>query len=356
MLSWVPALVAAEVINTTSHGATTASFINLTFTIRSAHSAASVSFAIELLRPPAALRRKHPVFLTQWTHRPWALVGVERGYVGVVYPGADCHVNGASPGMPCDAAPTFQRAYCSVCGLCGDTAWALIIARAWVASRALDYVLASVPGVDPERVCIAGHSRNGKQSLVAAAFDTRIAAVIGSSPGSPVGSPFRFSSDQFYGQDAITSGAKAEWFSWWAPRSRDFVGSENYMPMDGHGILGLIAPRVAAIATGAQDREGDSVYANEMSIREARHVYRLFDAAHNLTLLLHEGDHHGYISVVAFFDHFDAAFARSRPPPRGGAVLTPAGFNLLSGCTRAVRRVLTHRPTTPLCASVSRGC
>ena len=136
---------------------------------------------------------------------------------------------------PTDAAPAFQRAYCDAAGLCGPTAWALIVARAWVASRALDYVLgdASIPA-DASRVCIAGHSRNGKQSLVAAAFDDRIAAVVGSSPGSPIASPFRFSSDQYYGQDAITSGAKAEWFSWWAAKSREYVGAEDTMPTDGH--------------------------------------------------------------------------------------------------------------------------
>ena len=306
----LPALLSASIINTTAHGlSSTSRFVNLTWGVRGALAQVNVSFAIELLVPSDG-GVGAPIFLTQWTHRPWALVGLERGYVGVVYPGADCHVNGASPSMPCDAAPAFQAAYCAACGWCADSAWALILARAWVASRALDYVLQALPQADASRVCISGHSRNGKQSLVAAAFDERIGAVVGSSPGSPVASPFRFSSAQFYGQDAITSGAKAEWFSWWAPKSREFVGRENEMPMDGHGILGMIAPRAAAIATATEDREGDSVYANEMSVREARHVYALFGAEANISVLLHPGDHHGYTSVTSFFDYFDAALHR----------------------------------------------
>ena len=55
-------------------------------------------------------------------------------------------------------------------------------ARAFVAQRVLDFVLAPnssaalgyVP--DPAAVAITGHSRNGKQSLLAAAYDERFSA------------------------------------------------------------------------------------------------------------------------------------------------------------------------------------
>ena len=157
-----------------------------------------------------------PIFLTQWVHRAWAIVGLERGYIGVVYPGSDAQ----------DIAPAFQQAYCQVQGLCGGGAWGLIAARAWVASRTLDYVLAQVPEGDASQVCISGHSRNGKQSLVAAALDSRIAAVVGSSPGSPIASPFRFSSAQFYGEDAFITRA-----NWWCDLPRQYVGRENEMAM-----------------------------------------------------------------------------------------------------------------------------
>ena len=53
--------------------------------------------------------------------------------------------------------------------------------------------MAPLPDVDGGRIAITGHSRNGKQSIVAAAFDERITAVVGSSPGTPIAAPVRFS-------------------------------------------------------------------------------------------------------------------------------------------------------------------
>ena len=161
--SQTPPLLAARVLNSTAHGASRASFIHLTFGIRE-HSNetatpsqdVNVSFTIEVLTPPLSMGLLAPVFLTQWTHRPWALLGLERGYIGLMYPAADGHQNGRPPYGPTDVAPAFQAAYCTVCGLCGAKAWALIAARAWVASRALDYVFAHMPGADTGRVCIAG--------------------------------------------------------------------------------------------------------------------------------------------------------------------------------------------------------
>ena len=49
---------------------------------------------------------------------------------------------------------------------------------------------ASVLLVSLYQVCVTGHSRNGKQSLIFAAHDERVAAVVGSSPGAPISSPY----------------------------------------------------------------------------------------------------------------------------------------------------------------------
>ena len=38
--------------------------------------------------------------------------------------------------------------------------------------------------------------------------------------------------------------------------------------MDGHGVVGLIAPRAAAIADGWTDHEGDTTFADEMNVKE----------------------------------------------------------------------------------------
>lgn len=176
-------LLHADVLNTSEiGGGATSSLVKLTFDVRSGGSETdTVSFVIEILRPPAThvpvsgSPGRLPIFLTQWTHRQWALLGLNRGYLSVVYPGAD---------QGTDAAPSFQRAF-------PKATMALILARAFVASRTLDYII-KLPGVNQDQVAITGHSRNGKQSLIAAAFDPRITAVVGSSPGAPISSPYRF--------------------------------------------------------------------------------------------------------------------------------------------------------------------
>ena len=65
--------------------------------------------------------------------------------------------------------------------------------RAYGASRAVDY-LYTFPFVDKDKIGITGHSRNGKQSLIAAAFDERITACIPSSGGTGAEMPWRYCS------------------------------------------------------------------------------------------------------------------------------------------------------------------
>lgn len=50
--------------------------------------------------------------------------------------------------------------------------WGLILRRAWLGSRALDHA-STLPYIDPARVAVTGHSRNGKQSMLLGAFDER---------------------------------------------------------------------------------------------------------------------------------------------------------------------------------------
>lgn len=170
-----PALLSSSVLNRTRDprsGALSA-YVHLSFAV-AATDDGTIDYELEILAPNSSAHS--PLFLTQWNHRQWALLGVSRGYVSVVYPGADTR----------DAAPAFQRAYRA------EASMALIVARAFVASTVLDYLLSprlaadlgpAVPPLAPGQVAISGHSRNGKQSLLAAAFDARISAVVGSSPG-----------------------------------------------------------------------------------------------------------------------------------------------------------------------------
>ena len=56
------------------------------------------------------------------------------------------------------------------------------------------------PNVIADQIAVSGHSRNGKQSLIFAAMDERVTAVVGSSPGAPIAAPYRFTTSNFYGE------------------------------------------------------------------------------------------------------------------------------------------------------------
>ena len=333
-----PRLVASRIINTTSTGNLNAqsSFFKLTFV--TADNATELSFEIEVLSPTSTPGKdddsRPPLFLTQWNHREWALNGCARGYVSVVYPGADTR----------DAAPDFQRAH-------PKATMMLIMARALVASCVLDFFFspldgslrAAPPAVNTSQICITGHSRNGKQSLIAAAFDERFTAVIGSSPGAPVASPYHMSSHNFYGEgpDAGNAGL------WWLNSTASFASHPQDLAMDGHGIVASIAPRVCAIANGWTDHEGDISFADEYNVLFSLGVYELYNKTSNLHILHRPGDHHGFILVDHYFDFFDVKFGRLAGPSfalswagdssQQGSLftknrfLTPAGFSWDAG-------------------------
>src|SRR5690606_20346539 len=77
-----------------------------------------------------------------------------------------------------------------------DYDFATLMKRAWASHRVVDY-LYTLPEVDQDKIALTGHSRNGKQSLMAAAFDDRIGAVVSSSGGTGAESLYRFTDRRF---------------------------------------------------------------------------------------------------------------------------------------------------------------
>lgn len=163
----VPPLVAANATTPIAARGGLSQQVELTFLVMGK---SNVSFTFELIRP--AGDGPYPLFLTQSNHARWGAKGVARGYAVCIYPGADVN----------DQSVKFRQAYGSA------VTWGTILSRSWLASRALDYLLSSrhVDFIDKSRVTISGHSRNGKQAMLAGAFDDRVTAVVSSSSGSPV--------------------------------------------------------------------------------------------------------------------------------------------------------------------------
>jgi cephalosporin-C deacetylase-like acetyl esterase len=238
-----------------------------------------------------------PTFLTQWTHRGWAQIAVRRGYLACIYAGADSK----------DDTFEYRRFY-------PDYDFLVLARRAWGASRCIDY-LYTLPQVDTQRIALAGHSRNGKQSLIAAAFDDRIKAVISSSSGSGGEMPARFDRDHFYAGDmALHIRCRRSWFH---PRWRFFVGRENQLPVDSNSLVACIAPNACMISTATNETEANN-WAQEQVYRSAQRVYRFLGAADKLALRYRGGGHSTSArDIEDYFDFFDTVFGRHKFPLPG---------------------------------------
>jgi hypothetical protein len=191
---------------------------------------------VELMIPPSANKRL-PVFLTQWNHRGWAQVAVRRGYIGCVYAGADMK----------DDTRNYNNLFAGY-------DFATLMKRAWGGSRVIDY-LYTLAEVDTARIAMTGHSRNGKQSLMAAAFDNRIKAVVSSSGGTGGESTFRWSDNRFTpGSFDRMVRVQPDWFSFRLPW---FIGREEKLPVDQNSLMSLIAPRGLMLYSAITEDEGN---------------------------------------------------------------------------------------------------
>jgi len=250
-----------------------------------------VSITIEVLSPEGP--GPFPVLFTQTNHRRWGLIALARGYMACIYPGADVD----------DQSDRFLAVY-------PDCDWARLLRRAWTGSRALDYVL-TLPEVDRQRVAITGHSRNGKQALIAAAMDERFAAVISSSSGVGGAVSYRFGSERAFDESVEFMTRNRTTGSWFSQRLRWFTGRENKLPTDNHALLGLIAPRHCLISTAHNDG-CDQTFSAERSYLAAREAYRFLKRPEALRILWRPGGHETCAQVIeAYLDWCDFAFGRS---------------------------------------------
>ncbi len=125
--------------------------------------------------------------------------------------------------------------------------WGALRAWAWGASRAMDY-LESDPQVDAKRVAVQGHSRYGKASIVAMAYDPRISTGYISSSGAGGAKLHR----RDYGEIIENVCATSE-YHWMAGNYLKYAGPLNWgdLPVDSHELVALCAPRPIFLSAGA---------------------------------------------------------------------------------------------------------
>ena len=242
-----------------------------------------------------------PVFLTdQPPNHGWIHTAIRRGYIACFYYATDAHY-----GYP-DDSDKFIEVY-------PDYDFACIARWAWAGMRAVDY-LYTLPEVDKQKIGITGHSRNGKQALLAAAFDERIAAVVASSGTTGECLPWRYTTDIFAvgSIEGITGGPhNTHWFS---PRLRFFTGRENKLPVDQNMLLSLVAPRGLMMYAGFAEHEGNP-FGYEQAYRSAARVYQFLGHPEKIWLDLRPGEHNTTAADIEnFINFFDTVFERKAYP------------------------------------------
>lgn len=284
-----PKNLQARIISEKKDGETIVRLVELTFGPEN-----RANLTVELMIPPG--RGPFPVFLSQWNHREWAMVAVRRGYVGCVYAGADSK----------DDTEKYSEIWAN------EYDFTRLMRRSFAAYRAIDY-LYTLPYIDKEKIGITGHSRNGKLSLMAAAFDERITACIPSSGGTGAEVPWRYCSQNYDIEDiALLACAQPSWLH---PRLRFFVGHENKLPVDQNLFMALIAPRGLMLST-AINEGASNPWGIEQAYLASQKVYKFLGAEDNLAIRSRYGLH----SVCAhdmedYIDFFDYVFKRSDHKP-----------------------------------------
>jgi hypothetical protein len=130
--------------------------------------------------------------------------------------------------------------------------WGALRAWAWGASRALDY-FETDKSVDAKRVGLEGHSRYGKATIVAMAYDPRFAVAFVSSSGEGGAKIHR----RAWGELVENVAGTGE-YHWMAGNFLKYAGplTWNDLPVDSHELVALCAPRPVFISAGATNGDG----------------------------------------------------------------------------------------------------
>ncbi|MFO0918837.1 MAG: acetylxylan esterase [Planctomycetaceae bacterium] len=142
-----------------------------------------------------------------------------------------------------------------------------IAAWAWGLSRAVDYLVTD-PQIDPQRVCLIGHSRRGKTALLAAAMDERVALVVPHQSGT---GGMALSRDS---QQETVERINRVFPHWFADQFTEFDHAVDRLPFDQHALVALVAPRPLLDTEGAQDAWANFPRSLE-SLQGADPVYKL---------------------------------------------------------------------------------
>jgi hypothetical protein len=155
----------------------------------------------------------------------------------------------------------------------GPTDCGAIAIWAWTFHRCIDYLVTD-KDLDPKRIAVTGHSRNGKASLVAAAFDDRIALAIPHQAGCGGTAPSRCENPPGKMLHETVARINTSFPHWFCGNFKKFNDQVERLPFDQNCLAALCAPRPILFTNGVDDQWANPTGQFEM-LRSASSVYEL---------------------------------------------------------------------------------
>ncbi len=149
--------------------------------------------------------------------------------------------------------------------------WGVLRAWGWGASKVLDY-FETDPSVDAKHVGLEGHSRWGKATLVAMAYDPRFAIAYVSSSGEGGAKLNRRNAGELVENVAGTSE-----YHWMAGNFLKYAGPLTWddLPVDAHELIAMCAPRPVFVSSGEKGDAWTDARGMFMAAAAAQPVYAL---------------------------------------------------------------------------------
>lgn len=197
----------------------------------------------------------------------WQQMVIERGW-------AAASINPSS--IQADAGSGLTNGIIGLCNKGGyrkPSDWGSLRAWGWGASRLIDY-FETCPEFDATKTAIEGVSRYGKASLVAMAFEPRIAAGFIACSGKAGAAGWRRNCGESIGN--IVSNEEYHWVAGNLIKYGAEPLTEDDIPVDQHELIALCAPRACFISTGSFERDQwQDVVGSFISASKASEVYEL---------------------------------------------------------------------------------
>ena len=204
-----------------------------------------------------------------------------------------------------------------------------IAAWAWGYHRCVDALL-ELNLTDPDCICIAGHSRGGKATLLAGATDPRIAFTQTNESGLFGAGCFRYeqrecAEPQIHDDHSETLanmlGIGVPWDSigfWYGPDMVPYQDREAELPFDLHFLKAAVAPRYL-LETDSVDDTWSNPRGSYVTFRAAREAYRQLGCGDRIAAVLRQGPHAHSLEDFSTFLTFIESARAGKPFPLANA-------------------------------------